>query len=120
MAERNFQQPFSHGGTEGTEERQKTEIWFWRFLREQLAVGDFDLAFLSVPPCLRERMAVRLFGCSSASPRSLRLREKAVGYFFGSGSVGLGSLCFSRHAVLKTSYEKMSQKSPGTVFRGFL
>ena len=42
MAERNFQQPFSHGGTE---ERQKTEIWFWLFLREQLAVGYFDLVF---------------------------------------------------------------------------
>jgi hypothetical protein len=45
MAERNFQQPFSHGGTEGTEERQKTGIWFWLFLREQLAVGYFDLVF---------------------------------------------------------------------------
>jgi hypothetical protein len=48
-------------------------------------------SFLSVPPCLRERMAVWLFGCSSASPRSLRLREKAVGDFFGSGSAELWS-----------------------------
>jgi len=47
MAERNFQQPFSHGGTEGTEgteERQKTGIWFGLLLREQLAIGFFDLA----------------------------------------------------------------------------
>jgi hypothetical protein len=50
-------------------------IWFWLFLREQSAVGYFDLAFslrVSVSPCLRERMAVWLFGYSSASPRSPR------------------------------------------------
>ena len=41
MAEKNFQQPFSHGGTE----ERKNGIWFWLFLREQLAVGYFDLVF---------------------------------------------------------------------------
>ena len=45
MAERKFQQPFSHGDTEGTEERHKTEIGFWLFLREQLVVCFSDLAF---------------------------------------------------------------------------
>ena len=52
------------------------------FLSEQLAVG-FLTWFFS--PCLRERMTVWIFGCFSAPPRSLHLREKVVGDFFGSG-----------------------------------
>ena len=100
-----FFSSLSHGDTEDhgdTEERQKP-IGKSGKVRERQKNGGFSVSswnlvfltwmFLRVSVLLRVSVR-KVVGCSSASPRSPRLREKAVGYFFGSGSAELGSsLC---------------------------
>jgi hypothetical protein len=51
-------------------------------------LGVLTWSFLSVPPCLGERMVVWLFLRVSA----FSAREMAVGLFFGSGFAGLGTV----------------------------
>ena len=73
----------------------------------------WNLVFLS---WMFLRVSVRkVVGCSSASPRSLRLREKAVGYFFGSGFAGLGERFCLSTAIFRVMQSPCTGRQ-GTLF----